>query len=115
MGEGLYGNSEDSDYSRSANENNINDKSTLVKDNENDGKTSPLLPVTSELKEDNDYPTYEEEGLSGYEEQVTLSGPTPAPVRADRLYGAPRLGKGRKIGRRGSLRRRQRVFGSKKY
>jgi hypothetical protein len=85
-------------------------------------KPGQILPVISEIDEDNSS-GYEEDNLSGYEEdklfgfeedtlsgheedtlsgyieQVSVSGPTPAPVQPDRLYGAPRVGR-RRSGRR---------------
>ena len=78
----------------------------------------PLLPVIGEVEEsfseygENIFSGYEENNLSGYEGEVTVSGPTPAPVQPDKLYGAPRVGrrrKGRREGRR--LSRRGNVVG----
>ena len=70
----------------------------------------PLLPVISEEEEDlSGEEEYEENELTGYVEEVTVSGPTPSPAQPDGLYGAPRVGRrrfGRKTGRRGVLRRR---------
>ena len=119
VNEDLYkssGGEGESDYTREAADERFDNHSgpkQKGQNNDQDERISPLLPVTSELEED-----YEDDELSGYQEQVTVSGPTPAPKQADRLYGAPRLGrrrKGRKTGRRGNLRKRQRVFGKKKY
>jgi len=67
-----------------------------------------ILPVISEDSEDN-LSGYEEENLVGFEEDNlsgygVLSGPTPAPIQPDGLYGAPRVGR-RRNGRREGKRR----------
>ena len=59
------------------------------------------MPVISDTSEVEDALSgYEEDGLSGYGEQVTVSGPTPAPTQPNRLYEAPRVGRRRKGRRR---------------
>ena len=66
-----------------------------------------VQPVLGEVEEN--ISGYEEDNLSGYGEDNlsgygVLSGPTPAPVQPDSLYGAPRVGR-RRNGRREGKRR----------